>query len=831
VLAWVVACATPVEPPPARAVAPAERPVVGGGKAPRTPAEAGSAPAAPVKPAPPEPLQLELPAIDALLNDAIAAGKLPGAVIAVGRSSGIVWQRAYGSRALVPAREPMTLETVFDLASLSKSVATATAAMWMVEQGKLALDAKVASYLPEIPQSARFVTVRQLLLHTSGLPGVVPLQELAGGPERARKRLLQTEPQHMPGTRYQYSDIGFIWLGIVLERASGEPLDALVERVMLDPLAMTDSRYVTSSSHKPDAGWLARIAPTELTEARPVALIRGEVHDPLAYRIGGAAGNAGLFSTARDLSRFARMLLGRGALLEPHGRTVVLDEATAVALTEPRRVAGFTRTYGWDVHSPHSRNRGALLSPRAFGHGGFTGTALWIDPEQDLFVVFLSNRVHPNGSGNVIELTARVTDAAVSGVARAAACPLPEEPVLPGVDVLQRERFARIAGKRVGLLTHRAARAAGGMETLEVFARASETTLAAVLTPEHGLDAKAEGVIESATHSAGAAVRVPVYSLFGKRKAAAPPPGAEPPAPIEPPYSAGRRPTQEMLRGLDVIVIDLVDVGTRFFTYASTVRETLIAANEARLPVLLLDRPNPIGGARIEGPMLDPGIRSFVNHYALPIRHGMTLGELAVLMARELGLRVQLEVVRVAGYQRDDLWSDTQLAWLPPSPNLTSETAALLYPAVGVLEGTNVSVGRGTDAPFAQVGAPFIDRERMAATLNAAAVPGVVFRPTTFTPSAGPHRGAACHGVAVGVSDPRAYSSALTALALIRALLAEPGWDHEQLMRLLGHRRTWSALKRNIKLEAIVATWQPELDAFAARRQRALLYPLCRAAM
>jgi len=788
-------------------------------------------PAARAKPAAPEPPQLELPAIDALLRDAIAAGKLPGAVIAIGRSTGIVWQRAYGSRALVPAREPMTLDTVFDLASLSKSVATTTAAMWLVEHGKLALDAKVASYLPEIPQSARFVTVRQLLLHTSGLPGVVSLQELVGGPERARERLLETEPQHMPGTRYQYSDIGFIWLGIVLERASGEPLDALVKRVMLDPLAMTDSRYVTASSPKPDARWLARIAPTEMTEARPVALIRGEVHDPLAYRIGGVAGNAGLFSTARDLSQFARMLLGHGALLEPHGRTVVLDEATTAALTEPRRVAGFTRTYGWDVHSPHSRNRGALLSPRAFGHGGFTGTALWIDPEQDLFVVFLSNRVHPDGRGNVIELTARVTDAAVSGVARAAACPLPDEPVLPGVDVLQRERFARIAGKRVGLLTHRAARAADGTETLEVFARAREITLAAVLTPEHGLDAKAEGVIESATHPASSAVRVPVYSLFGKRKAAAQPPGAPPPVPIKPPYSEGRRPTAEMLRGLDVIVIDLVDVGTRFFTYASTVRETLIAASEARLPVLLLDRPNPLGASRIEGPMLDPGIRSFVNHYSLPIRHGMTLGELAVLMARELGLRVQPEVVRVAGYQRDDLWTDTRLTWLPPSPNLTSETAALLYPSVGVLEGTNVSVGRGTNAPFAQVGAPFIDGERMAATLNAAAVPGVVFRPTTFTPSAGPHRGTACNGVTVGVSDPRAYSSALTALALVRAMLGEPGWDDAQLMRLLGHRRTWSALKRNVKLDTIVAGWQPELDAFAARRQQTLLYPLCRAAM
>jgi uncharacterized protein YbbC (DUF1343 family) len=818
VLALLVACATPVEPPPQVTPHPVSVPV--------PVHEPDRSP--PPLPTPPEPLALQLPAIDKLLADAIAAGKLPGAVIAIGRKDGIVWQRAYGDRALVPAREPMTLDTVFDLASLSKSVATATAALWLIEQGKLALDAKVASYLPETPPSARFITVRQLLLHTSGLPSVIGLQELTGGPKPALARILKTEPAAPPGTRYQYSDIGFIWLGVVLERAAGEPLDALVRRVMLDPLRMIDSRYIPSSGQKPDPRWLERVAPTEMTDARAVPLIRGEVHDPRAYRVGGVAGNAGLFATAADLSRFARMLLGRGSLFEPEGRTLVLSEATVAALTEPRSVAGFRRTYGWDVKSPHSRNRGKLLSPLAFGHGGFTGTALWIDPEQDLFVVFLSNRVHPSGKGDVIELTARVTDAAVSGVARVAACPRPNTVVLPGVDVLRIDKYDLIRGKRVGLLTHRAAHAYDGTETLEVFARASEFTLAAVLTPEHGLDAKEEGVIASATHDASAR-RVPVHSLFGKREAAAPvPPGTPPPPPIKPPYSAGRRPTEEMLRGLDVIVIDLVDVGTRFYTYASTVRETLIAASEARLPVVLLDRPNPLGAERIEGPMLDPGIRSFVNHYALPIRHGMTLGELATLIIRELGLRVDLEVVRAGSYHRAVSWPPG-LGWYPPSPNLTSVEAALLYPAVGVIEGTNVSVGRGTDAPFAQVGAPFIDATRFTAALQASELPGVRFDSTTFTPSAGPHRGQSCQGVELTITDERAYSSALTAMALIRALYGEPGWDDKQLMRLLGHRRTWSALKRNVKLEDIVSSWQPELDAFAARRQEALLYPLCAA--
>ena len=267
------------------------------------------------------------------------------------------------------------------------------------------------------------------------------------------------------------------------------------------------------------------------------------------------------------------MLLGRGSLIEPEGRSIVLSEATVALLTQPASAAGFARALGWDVASPHSRNRGLLMSPRAIGHGGHTGTALWIDPENDLFVLFLSNRVHPNGDGDVLDLTARVNDAAVRGVLWAAPCPAPSELVLPGVDVLRDERFARIAGKRVGLLTHRAARAADGMETLEIFARASEITLAAVFTPEHGLDAQAEGVIAGGTHGSA---RVPIYSLFGRRNTAPQPasPSRPPAIPITPPYSVGRRPTSEMLRGLEVIAIDLVDVGTRFYAYASTVRES-----------------------------------------------------------------------------------------------------------------------------------------------------------------------------------------------------------------------------------------------------------------
>jgi uncharacterized protein YbbC (DUF1343 family) len=362
-----------------------------------------------------------------------------------------------------------------------------------------------------------------------------------------------------------------------------------------------------------------------------------------------------------------------------------------------------------------------------------------------------------------------------------------------------------VVSKRVGLLTHRAARAADGATTLDVLAQA--TDLRAVFTPEHGLDAQAEGVIQNSVIGPRGDSGVPVYSLFGKT----------------------RRPTQAMLRGLDVLVIDLVDVGTRFYTYASTMREALIAASEAQLPVLILDRPNPIGGIQVEGPTLDRGRRSFVNHHPLPVRHGLTLGELAALFVADLGLRVSLQVVEASGYHRAMQHGDTGLSWSAPSPNLRSETAALLYPAVGLLESTPLSVGRGTDSPFELIGAPFVDGAQLAATLSRASVPGVAFIATDFTPNAAPHAGKHCGGVRIELTDRHAYSSAYTGFALIQALLELYGesWDHSQLIRLLGHKRALKALERGKPLPAVTASYEPELRAFAQRRNAVLRYPVC----
>jgi CubicO group peptidase (beta-lactamase class C family) len=507
---------------------------------------------------PPEP-QLAIPEIDALVADALAAHRMPGCVIAIGRRDGLRFLRAYGQRALVPQPEAMTEDTIFDLASLTKPIATASAIMVLAERGKLELTAPAARVLPELDRPAtRRITVQDLLLHAAGLPIENPMRDFAQGPTAAITAMLRHDPVR-PRGRFAYSDLGYLWLGELVHRAAGEPLDVFTRQTLFAPLGMRDTGF------NPDPTLLPRIAPTEVTDDRPEApptplpagarangedpaapyspwhpggafkLIQGVVHDPRAYRLGGVAGNAGLFSTARDLSRFARMLLGGGAL----DGVRVLSAQSVATMTRPHALGDSVRALGWDIHSHYSRLRGTLLSPRAYGHGGFTGTSLFIDPERDLFVVLLSNRVHPDGKGSVISLAAAVTDAAVRALQRDAAdrAAKPDgseagpaasaDPALPGsvntanpvragIDVLRASGYALLQGKRIGLLTHLAARAADGQTTLALLEHAPGVQLRAVFSPEHGLDVSHEGPVRDGRRPARG---VPVYSLFGATRA------------------------------------------------------------------------------------------------------------------------------------------------------------------------------------------------------------------------------------------------------------------------------------------------------------------------
>jgi uncharacterized protein YbbC (DUF1343 family) len=758
---------------------------------------AGAAPP-PMQPpvAPAADMSLNIPRIDALVAQALAEHRMPGAVVIIGRKDGILLRRAYGQRALLPAPAPMREDTIFDIASLTKPIVTATLIQQLIEQGRLKLDDRVSKYLPLFkPYGKDMITVRQLLLHVAGLPIVNPLRDYADGPELALTRIFNLPLETAPGARYLYGDLSYIVLGALIERLAGEPLDRVAQRSIFVPLGMHDTGFRPAFSQR------YRIAPTEVADERPIPLIHGEVHDPRAWLMGGVAGNAGLFSTADDIARFARMLLGDGEL----DGVRVLSRLSVQELTRAQHVPGAVRTPGWDVLSPYSKARGKYLSPRAYGHGGYTGTSLWIDPELDLFVSFSSNRVHPKPLFSVIALEGEIADAAAQAVGlRSPACSTTGRTVQNGIDVLRSRGFDSLRGQRVGLVTNRAAVTAKGETTLDVLASAPEVQLVAIFSPEHGLEARGEGAIDDARATERA---LPVYSLYGETL----------------------RPTPLMLKNVDVLVVDLVDVGTRYYTYMSTLHQTLLAAAEQGIPVVVLDRPNPIGGVAVEGPLLDVGYENFVNHHRLPVRHGMTAGELAALINEERSIGARLEIVDAEGWQRNMLQVDTGLPWQNPSPNLRDAEATLLYPAIGLLESTNVSVGRGTDRPFHILGAPFIDAPALLKDLRDAALPGVTFREVDFVPEAAPHRGQHCHGISASISDARAFRPVLTGLALARSLWRHhpQQWASEKLMRLVGNRAVCQALMRGASLHELESLAQTDVPAFLERRGRFLRYPDC----
>ncbi len=342
--------------------------------------------------------------IDELAHQAIQEGRMPGCVIAFGRHGQIAWLKAYGQKRIEPTGEPMTVDTVFDLASITKPMATATSVMILVEQGKLRLRDKVSEHFPAFEQGGKqTITIEQLLTHQSGLIADNPLSDYEQGPEEAWKRILESSVSYEPGTQFVYSDVGFIVLGKLIEQASGANVHDFSQRHVFQPLGMKETGYLISPELR------QRAAPTEMRDQQ---WIQGEVHDPRAFRLGGIAGHAGLFSTANDMAIYAQMLLQRGR----YRTQQILSGAAIERMTQPVAIQSTLRSLGWDKLSGYSSNRGEFYSPSAFGHGGFTGTVLWIDPRYDLFFIFLSNRVHPNGQGNVNSLAGRMGTIVVSAI-------------------------------------------------------------------------------------------------------------------------------------------------------------------------------------------------------------------------------------------------------------------------------------------------------------------------------------------------------------------------------------------------------------------------------
>ncbi|MGA7949357.1 MAG: exo-beta-N-acetylmuramidase NamZ domain-containing protein [Thiobacillaceae bacterium] len=735
--------------------------------------------------------------IDDIVKEEIAASRLPGAVVLVGGENSVYYRRAFGERQVKPERLPMTEDTIFDLASLTKPVATATAIMQLDELGKVDLDAPVARYWPEFATNGKAaITLRQLLTHYSGLPADLDLNGKWSGRETARRLIVQARPVTTPGSRYRYSDINFEVLGLLVERVSGLPLDVYCEHHIFGPLGMRDTTF------KPKD--MARIAPTEGGR-------QGTVHDPTAFRMGGVAGHAGLFSTVDDLARFARMLLAGGKL----DGVRVLQATSVEAMTVPQSPAGLERLrgLGWDLAPPFASNHDVLPPVGAYGHTGFTGTSLWIDPVSKIYVILLTNRVHPDGRGDVKPLRERLTVAVGDAVgtvssgdivaARPALAPFVAAvpAVQTGLDVLAEQHFAPLRGLHVGLITNHTGLDARGRRNFDLLRAAPGVSLAALFSPEHGLDGNLdEKVASGAEPSTG----LPVYSLYGKTQ----------------------RPTDEMLKDLDALVFDIQDAGARFYTYITTLGYAMEAAAKRGIPIYVLDRPNPITAAAVQGPMLDAGRTSFTAYYPIPVRYGMTVGELARFFNAEAGIGADLRVIPMHGYARRDWYDDTGLPWVAPSPNLRTLTEAVLYPGVALVEGANVSVGRGTDTPFELVGAQWIDAQTLTRYLDARALPGVRFTVAEFTPKTGRYQGRACHGVRITVTDRDALESPALGVEIAAALhrLYPDDFRLDQTLGSIGSARVLEAIRSGEDPRAIAASWQADLDAFRTHRALYLLY-------
>jgi len=748
--------------------------------------------------------------IDRVIEEAVLYDQMPGAVAWIGQNGKILHRKAYGSRSLMPATEPMTMDTIFDAASLTKVVATASAMMRLVEQGKVRLGDKVTDYLPGFQGGKSDITVRMLLTHFSGMRPDVDLAPEWSGYETGIQKALIDKPVAAPGERFIYSDINFVLLGEMVRRISGKPLDQFVREEIFKPLGMTESRF------NPPAVLRPLIAPTELYP-NMAAPLRGVVHDPTARFMDGVAGHAGLFTTAADLSRFARMLLGKGEL---DGQRF-FSPLTIEKFTQPQTPADqpVLRGLGFDIDSQFSANRGELFPLGSFGHTGFTGTSLWVDPGTGAYVILLTNSVHPKRRPPVTALRAKVAtitaaalgvdvpgailngyNESMGGVRRAIAR---TGSVETGLDVLVKEKFARLQGKKIGLVTNHTGLTRDGKRNIDVMVGAG-LRLTAIYSPEHGIFGKEDH--EGIGDALDPATKVKIWSLY---------------------KDANRRPSAEMLAGVEVVVFDIQDIGSRFYTYVSTMRNVMEELDKRGLPFVVLDRPNPIAGVKVEGPVLTKGSETFVGTHTLALRHGMTTGELARLFHSELGMKAPLDVVAMRGWQRGDWFDSTSLYWVDPSPNMRSLNAALLYPGVGMLEASkNYSVGRGTDAPFEQIGAAFIDGPKLAAYLNNRRVPGVRFYATRFTPNASNLKGQLIGGVRFVITERESFGSARLGLEIAAAIhkLFPGKLDFTVNKGLIANPATIRMILAGEDPRVIQDQQLDELAAFGARRAKFLIY-------
>jgi uncharacterized protein YbbC (DUF1343 family)/CubicO group peptidase (beta-lactamase class C family) len=793
--------------------------------------------------------------IDTLIQEQVHPNGITGAVLLVGHNGRIVHQKAFGYRATSPRRESMTVDTVFDLASLTKVIATTPSIMRLLQYGQIRLDDPVSRHIPEFAADGKDqVTIRELLTHFSGLKPDLDLKAPWEGRETAFAMANEEKLQAPPGSQFVYSDINFIVLGELVQRLSGMSLDKYADVYIFQPLGMKHTRFL------PPASWRPKVA--EVMAIGTHQVLRGIVQDPTAQRMGGVAGDAGLYSTAGDLAIYAQALIDRKRLLSPD-----LIEKMTTPQQPPNAVE--VRGLGWDIDSPFSSNRGALLPVGSFGHTGYTGTSIWIDPFTNTYIILLTNTIHPRTANvPVISLRGRVATAVAALLNLDVSSPARQKlltitgysevapsarhlgtrngQVLTGLDVLERDNFAEIklghtpatapagtaapspaadgppsaAGAaddkpqavatpdrviNIGLVTNQTGLDATGKRGIDVLAAAPGIKLAAIFSPEHGIFGAVDTTaIDNTTDSV---TGVPVYSIYG---------GTD----------AKRRPPVEVLKTLDAVLVDIQDAGARFYTYETTLGFVLEAAAQANIEVIVLDRPNPITGSAVQGPVSQANFENFTNYHRVPVRHGMTMGELAQLFNEERKIGARLRVIPMAGWLRGDWFDSTGIVWVNPSPNLRSVNEAALYPGVALIEGTSISVGRGTDTPFEIVGAPWIDSRAFANYLNSRLIAGVRFVPVTFTPTSGPYTGQNCRGVNLIVTDRNVLDSPELGIELASALqkLYADHWKLDHMLGILANQDAFDALARGDDPRSIAQAWQEDIQKFRELRAKYLLY-------
>lgn len=750
--------------------------------------------------------------LDGAVEEAVSGGAVPGAVLVVGRNGVTAYAKAFGKKAVEPTAEPMTLDTIFDMASLTKPIATASSVMALIEDGKVRKSDPIVKYFPEMDNRGKGrITVEHLLRHRAGLIPDNSIDDYKDGPEAAWKKIAELQPVAKPGSKFIYSDVCFIILGKLVEKVSGKPLDVFAAERIFKPSGMTDAHFRPLAADAATFPAVDRIAPTE---KEGDAYLRGVVHDPRSRALGGVAGHAGLFGTADDVTKFAAMLLRDGA---GEDGTQVLSPLTVRMMIDPADTpAGQRRGLGWDVATGFSGPRGELFGPSSFGHTGFTGTSIWADPDTGAHVVLLTSRLHPTGKGGspislrrdvatlaaaalvdapLFEESAEPAPAEVSAVAPAVKC---------GIDVLAARGFDVLKGKRVGLVTNHTGRSADGRSTIDVLFAAPDVKLVKLFSPEHGL----RGLLDHEKVAGGTDEKtgLPIISLYEGKK---------------------RKPQAEDIADLDVLVYDIQDVGVRYYTYISTLGLMLEAAKESGKKAVVLDRPNPIGGVEFGGPVRDEMEGTFVAYHAIPIRHGMTVGELAKLYNAERKIEADLEVVACENWTRGMLFDATGLLWVNQSPNMRSLTEALLYPGVGWLEGTNLATGRGTDTPFERVGAPWIKPVEWARSLNGMQIPGASFTPVEFSPTERQYKDEKCGGVYIQITDRDAFDPIKLGLGLALSLRRDykDQWKPERMPTLLTSQPTYQAILDLKSPDQIEALWVQGLADFEAVRSNYLIYP------